>query len=261
MNRAFKILRVIVLAVLVLIAVIVVAVNLFADRAVRVGIETAATRKLNVEVSVSNADLSIMSGKLVLQNLSIGNPPVYQYDKLLVLRNAEIEVEAKSLLSDVVNIRQIGIDHIDVIIEQHSVSENNLHDVLRAASEITDERKKLRIDNLEISDITVKVDLMTNSGQNEPVTLVLSPIRMTNLGRDNKMDIAALLKEIIFAIADSVVEEGIGVLPKDIVGTMTSTLSKTINLGTRIIEGKEDIGKEITEGLKDLLKPGPGIEE
>ena len=251
-----KILRVIVLAILVLIAVIVVAVNLFADHAVRAGIETAATKTLNVEVSVSDVDLSIMAGKLVLQNLSIGNPPVYQHDKLLILRNTEIEVEAKSLLSDVVNIRQIRIDHIDVIIEQHSVSENNLHDVLQTASEITDEWKKLRIDNLEISDITVKVDLMTNSGQTEPITLVLSPIRMTNLGRDNKMDIAALLKKIIFAIADSVVEEGIGVLPTDIVGTMTSTLSKTINLGTRIMEGKEDIGREITEGLKNLLKPG-----
>ena len=221
----------------------------------------SATKTLNVEVSVSDAELSIMSGKLVLQNLSIGNPPVYRHDKLLVLKNTEIEIEAKSLLSDVVNIRQITIDHVDVIIEQHSVSENNLHDVLQAASEITDEWKKLRIDHLEISDITVKVDLMTNSGPTEPVTLVLSPIRMTNLGRDNKMDVSALLKEIIFAIADSVVEEGIGVLPKDIIGTMTSTLSKTINLGTRIIEGKEDIGREITEGLKGLLKPGPGKEE
>jgi len=256
MNKKLKTLRVILLAILILVALIVAAVNLFADHAVRAGIETAATKTLNVEVSVSDVDLSIMAGKLVLQNLSIGNPPVYQHDKLLILRNTEIEVEAKSLLSDVVNIRQIRIDHIDVIIEQHSVSENNLHDVLQTASEITDEWKKLRIDNLEISDITVKVDLMTNSGQTEPITLVLSPIRMTNLGRDNKMDIAALLKKIIFAIADSVVEEGIGVLPTDIVGTMTSTLSKTINLGTRIMEGKEDIGREITEGLKSLLKPG-----
>jgi uncharacterized protein involved in outer membrane biogenesis len=261
MNMTLKILRVIVLAILVLIAVIVIAVNLFADRAVKAGIESSATEALKVEVSVSDVDLSIMSGKLVLQNFSIGNPPVYQHDKLLVLKNTEIEVEAKSLLSDVVNIRQIRIDHIDVIIEQHSVSENNLRDVLQAASEITGEWKKLRIDNLEISEITVKVDLMTNSEQTEPVTLALSPIRMTNLGRDNKMDIAALLKEIIRAIADSVVEEGISVLPTDIVGTMTSTLSKTINLGTRIFEGKEDIGREITEGLRNLLKPAPEKEE
>ena len=261
MAKNFKILRLIVPAILVLTVVIVIVVNLFADRAVKAGIESTATKALNVEVSVSDVDLSILSGKLVLQNFSIGNPPAYQHEKLFVLRNTEIEIEAKSLLSDVVNIRQIRIDHVDVTIEQRSVSENNLHDVVQAASEIKDEWKKLRIDNLEISDITVKVDLMTNSEQTEPVTLVLSPIRMTNLGRDNKMDIAALLKEIILAIADSVVEEGIGVLPTDIVGTMTSTLSKTINLGTRMMEGKDNIGREITEGLKNLLKSGPGKEE
>ena len=260
MTKNLKILRLIVLVILVLIVVFMIAVNFFADSAVKAGIESTATEALKVEVSVSDVDLSIVSGKLVLQNFSIGNPPAYQHDKLLVLRNTEIEVEAKSLLSDVVNIKQIRIDHVDVIIEQHSISENNLHDVLQAASE-TDEWKKLRIDNLEISEITVKVDLMTNSEQIEPVTLVLSPIRMTNLGRDNKMDIAALLKQIILVIADSVVEEGIGVLPTDIVGTMTSTLSKTINLGTRIMEGKEDIGREITEGLRNLLKPEPEKEE
>ena len=256
MTKNLKNLRLIVLVILVLIVVFMIAVNFFADSAVKAGIESTATEALKVEVSVSDVDLSIVSGKLVLQNFSIGNPPAYQHDKLLVLRNTEIEVEAKSLLSDVVNIKQIRIDHVDVIIEQHSISENNLHDVLQAASE-TDEWKKLRIDNLEISEITVKVDLMTNSEQIEPVTLVLSPIRMTNLGRDNKMDIAALLKQIILVIADSVVEEGIGVLPTDIVGTMTSTLSKTINLGTRIMEGKEDIGREITEGLRNLLKLEP----
>jgi len=260
MAKNFKILRIIVLAILVLTVVIVIAVNLFADSAIKAGIESTATKALKVEVSVSNVDLSILSGKLVLQNFSIGNPPAYQHDKLLVLRNTEIEIEAKSLLSDVVNIRQIRIDHVDVMIEQHSASENNLHDVVQAASE-TDEWKKLRIDNLEISDITVKLDLMTNSEQTEPVTLALSPIRMTNLGRDNKMDMAALLKEIMLAIADSIVKEGIGVLPTDIVGSMTSTLSKTINLGTRIMEGKENIGREITEGLRNLLKTSPEKEE
>jgi len=260
MTKNLKILRLILLAILVLIAVFMITVNLFVDRAVKAGIESTATEALKVEVGVSDVDLSIISGKLVLQNFSIGNPPAYQHDKLLVLRNTEIEVEAKSLLSDVVNIRQIRIDHVDVIIEQHSASENNLHDVLQAASE-TDEWKKLRIDNLEISDITVKVDLMTSSGQTEPVILALSPIRMTNLGRDNKMDISVLLKKIIIAIGDSVVEEGIGVLPTDILGSMTSTLSKTINLGTRIMEGKEDIGREITEGLRNLLKSGTEKEE
>lgn len=263
MSKTLKILRDIVLAILVLTAVIVIAVNLFADRAVRAGIESAATRTLNVEVSASDADLSIISGKLVLKNLLIGNPPAYQHDTLLVLKKAEIEVDVKSLLSDVVNIRNIRLDGVDVMIEQQGVSGNNLQDVLEAISDDTEEGegKKLHIDNLEISDITVKVNMIPNSGQAELMTLTLSPIRMTNLGADNKLDTAGLAGEIVLAIANALVEEGIGVLPTDIVGTMTSTLSKTINLGTRIMEGKEDIGREITEGLRNLLKPGPGKEE
>lgn len=263
MNKNLKILRVIVLAILVLTAVIVIAVNLFADRAVKAGIESAASKALNVEVSMSDADLSIVSGKLVLQNLSIGNPPAYKHDKLLVLKNAEIEVNVKSLLSDVVSIREIKLDGVDVMIEQQGVSGNNLHDVLEAISDDTKEGegKKLHIDNLEISDITVKVNLMPNSEQAEPVTLMLSPIRMTNLGADNKLDTAGLAGEIVLAIANVLVKEGIGVLPTDIVGTMTSALNKTINLGTRIMEGKENIGREITEGLRNLLKPRPQKEE
>jgi hypothetical protein len=171
------------------------------------------------------------------------------------LKNTEIEIETKSLLSDVVNMKQIRINDVDVIIEQHSVSENNLQDIVKAVSDSTFEGKNLRVDNLEISDITVKVDLRSDSSQAEPAALKLSPIRMTNLGYDKQLDTAALLKEIIYAIADSIVEEGISVLPTDMLGTITSTLNKTIELGTKIIEGNEDIGSQITEGLKKLLKP------
>ena len=243
------------LAILVLIIVTVVTVNLFANRALKAGIESPVAKALNIEIAVDEVDLSIMGGKLVVKNLSIINPPVYENDELLVLKNTEIEVEAKSLLNDVVNIKQIKINDVNVMIEQRGVSENNLHDIVQAVSDCTYQGKKLRVDNLEISDITVKVDLTTDSEKVEPVTLKLTPIRMTNLGHDNKMDTAALLKKIIYAIADSVVEEGISVLPTDLIGTMTSTLNKTIDIGTKIIEGKENIGKEITEGLRNLFKP------
>jgi uncharacterized protein involved in outer membrane biogenesis len=255
MKKLVKILRIILLVILVVIIVGLIAVNLFADYAVKVGIESPAAKALNIGIAVGDVDLSIIGGKLAVKNLSIKNPPVYQNEELLILRNAEIEVETKSLLSDVVNIKQIKITDVEVIIEQHSVSENNLQDIIQAISESTFEGKMLRVDNLEVSDITVKVDLMPDSEQAGPMAMTLSPIKMMNLGHDNKMDTAALLKKIIYAIADSVVKEGIGVLPKDIVGTMTSTLNKTLGLGTKIMEGKEDIGKNITEAFKNLFKP------
>ncbi|MFZ2148206.1 MAG: AsmA family protein [Sedimentisphaerales bacterium] len=273
MKKPLKALRVILLAILILVLVVVVAVNLFAERAVRVGIENAATKTLNVAVTVSNVDLSIMSGKLALQNLLINNPPGYQHDKLLDLKNAEIEVDVKSLLSDVVNIREIKLDGMDVVLEQRGISGNNLQDVIKAISAGPKDKgepetpgKKLHIDNLEISDVTVQVKLLPVPGKADTVTLKLSPIKMTNLGGDNKLDTAALSGKILLAIANGVAKQGVGVLPKEIVDSIASTLGKTIDLSKGIIEGREgigqeiiksteDVGKGITEGLKGLLKP------
>jgi len=273
LNKTLKVLRVIVLAILILLLIAVVAVNLFADYAVRVGIETAATKTLNVGVSVGNVDLSIMAGKLTLKNLLINNPPGYQHEKLLELKNAKIEVDVKSLLSDVVKIREIKLDGVNVVLEQRGISGNNLQDVIKTISSGQKDKdkpetsgKKLHIDNLEISNIIVKVKLLPVPGKADTVTLKLSPIRMTNLGGDNKLDTAALSGRILLAIANGVAKQGIGVLPKDIVDTITSTLGKTIDLsmgiieggegvGEGIIKGAEDIGKGVTEGLKGLLKP------
>jgi len=242
---------------LILIVIAVLAVNLFADYAVRVGIETAATKTLNVGVSVSNVDLSIMAGKLALQNLLINNPPDYQHDKLLELKNAEIEIDIKSLLSDVVNIKEIKLDGVNVVIEQRGISGNNLQDVITAIRNGSKEGegKSLRVDNLEISNITVQMKLPSFTAQDDTIKFELSTIRMTNLGYDNKLDMADLSGEIVLAIANRVVEQGVGVLPKDIITTLIPTLDKTIDLSTRIIESTEDIGKEITEGIKSLLKP------
>jgi len=273
MKKMLKTLRVIVLAILILLLIAVVAVNLFAGRAVKVGIETAATKTLNVGVSVSNVDLSIMAGKLALKNLLISNPPGYQHEKLLELKNAKIEVEVKSLLSDVVNIKEIRLDGVNVVLEQRGISGNNLQDVIKTISSGQKDKdkpetsgKKLHIDNLEISNVTVKVKLLPIPGKADTIILELSPIRMTNLGGDNKLDTAALSGKILLAIANGVAEQGVGKLPQDMVDTITSTLGKTIDLskgiiegrddiGKEIIKGAEDIGKEVTEGLKGLLKP------
>ncbi len=255
---------------LILIVIAVLAVNLFADYAVRVGIETAATKTLNVGVSVGNVDLSIMAGKLGLQNLLINNPPGYQHDKLLELKSAKIEIDVKSLLSDVVNIKEIKLDGVNVVIEQRGISGNNLQDVIAAihsgSKDGETSGKKLHIDNLEMSNVTVQMKLLPMPGKVDTVTLDLSPIRMTNLGGDNKMDTAALSGKILLAIAHGVAKQGVGVLPKEIVEPITSVLGKTIDLSKGIIEGREgigeeiiksteDIGKGITEGLKSLLKP------
>ena len=122
--------------------------------------------------------------------------------------------------------------------------------------------KKLQIDNLEITNTTVKVKLLPVPGKADTVTLQLAPIKMTNLGSDQKLDMAALSSKILAAIAQGIAEQGAGILPDDMVNTMKSTLAKTAELGKEAVKTGMDLGKgaiktteDLTKGLKGLLKP------
>lgn len=273
MKKLRKILLVILAAIVILAVAVVVFVNLFADRVVKVGIETAATKTLNVGVTINSLDLSILGGKLALQDLIIKNPPGYQHDKLLQLKTANIAVDVRSLLSDVVNIKEIKLDGAEVVLEQRGVSGNNIQDIMKSLPSAPKTEagaqpsgKKLHIDSLELSNITVKAKLLPIPGKADTVTLKLSPIKMTDLGGDNKLDTAALTGKILVAIAKGIAEQGAGILPDDMLGSLKSTLAKTAelgkevlktgeNLGKDVLKNTENLGKELTEGLKDLLKP------
>jgi uncharacterized protein involved in outer membrane biogenesis len=209
-----------------------------------------------------------MAGKLGISNLLINNPPGYQYDKLLELKDTQIEVDVKSLLGNRVNIRKIKLDGVNVVLEQRGITSNNLQDV---AKTISDKRKakgesersgrKLHIDNLEISNVTVKAKLLPVPGKADTITLELDPIVMTDLGSDNKLDMAELSGKILLAIAAGVVDKGTGVLPNEMTSTMKSTLGTTVELGKtatkegkKLLEEGKDSGKELIEGFKGLLK-------
>jgi len=268
MKKVLKALRIVLLAILILVIAALVLIDIFGERAVKMGIEAAATKTLNVGVSIDEVELSIMGGKLGIKNLSINNPVGYQHDKLLELKDGEIQVEVRSLLSDVVNIREIKLDGINLVLEQKGLS-NNLQEIIKtvsARSKAKDEPKKvgkkLHIDNLEITNVVVKVKLLPVPGKIDTISLKLSPIKMTDLGSDNKLDTAALSGKILLALADGVARQGVGVLPKEILDPMKTTLETTLGLGKavskeggKLIEAGKDVGKELVEGFKGLLKP------
>ncbi len=275
MKKVFKSLRGNLLAGVILIVVVLLAINFFVDFALELGIEAAATKTLNVGVSVSEVDLSILGGSLSLENLLINNPPGYQHDKLLTLDKAKVKISTKSLLSDVIRINEINLDGIELVIEQRGIS-NNLNDVIKAipakpedekAPEEAKERpkkagKKLQIDTLEIGNVTVKVKLLPIPGKADTVTLKLAPIRMTNLGEKEHLDTAVLSSKILVAIAEGVAGQGAGVLPQDVVGSMKGELERfkdvsgtLLDEGSKVLKEGKDLGREVTEGIKGLLKP------
>ena len=270
MKNARKILRIVLLVIIVLVVSIVVLIHLFGNSALKAGIETAASKTLSVGVSIDDMDFSILGGRVGFQNLVVDNPPGYEHDKLLEVGNARIAVSIGSLLSDTVNIKEIMFDGVNVVIEQKGITSNNLQDIIKALpkgeaepEDATEKpAKKLHIDNLEITNVTVKAKLLPVPGKADTVTLKLNPIRMTDLGSDEKMDVAKLSSKILLAIATGVAEQGAGKLPKGMTDGMKATLSKATELGKttaeegkKLLEEGKDTGKEIIEGFKGLLKP------
>lgn len=265
MKNPFKILYIILAAVVLLVIVVVVAVALFAGSAVRIGVETAGTKALSVPVALGDADLSILRGKLRLQNLVIDNPPGYQHEKLLEMKDGRVAVDIRSLLTDTVNIKEIKLDGINLVLEQKDLTRNNLSEIIKAIPKGEPKpgqpgekpAKTLRINNLEITNVTVKAKLLPVPGKADTVTLKLDPITMTDLGSDEKMDMAKLSGKIMLAIATGVAKQGAGILPDDMTAAMKDTLGKAAELGKAATEeGKELIeeGKGLIEGVKGLFE-------
>jgi len=262
-----KLVRLIVVVFVVLLLVVAVGVGLFADRALKLGIEAAGSKELGVGVKVGKVNLSILKGAVELKNLSIDNPPGYQHSKLLELENGRIEAQIGSLLTDTVNIKDIKLDGVVVVVEQRGITSNNLQDLISRINagrkkQAQPTGKKLHIDNLEISNITVKVKPLPVPGKLDTITLKLRPIKMTDLGSDRKLDTAALTSKVLVAIAGGVAEQGTGILPDGLVNSVKSELKKAgeltgalIGQGTKILKQGTELGKEVTEGLTGLLRP------
>jgi hypothetical protein len=270
MKSLRKILRIVLLAIVVLIVGIVVLIHFFGSSLLKTGIETAASKVLNVGVKIDDMDFSILGGKVSFQNLIIDNPPGYKHDRLLEVGDARIAVSIGSLLKDTVNIKEIMLDNVNVVLEQRGVTSNNLQDVIKSIpkeeagpeDETKKAAKKLHIDNLELTNITVRVKLLPIPGKKDTVTLKLDPIRMTDLGSDDKLDVAKLSGKILLAIATGVAKQGAGLLPDEMTDAMKTTLGVTIELGktaaeggVKLLEEGADAGKGLIEGVKGLFKP------
>lgn len=266
MKVRYKTISVIILCVIILTLILWGFFYLLGEYLLKAHIETAGAKTLGVAVEVGELQLSIRKGMIGIRNLVVKNPPGYAHKELFVLGKCTINTNVKTLLSDVVHIKELKLENMNLTIEQKVLS-NNLQDVINSLKAKREEAgkpsgKKLRVDTLEITGITVNVKLLPVPGGADTVTLNLDPIRMENLGSDDKLNTGKLAGKITLAIAERVAVQGVEVLPEKMVKTMRSTLGKTIDIGKaaaeegkKILDKGKDVGTGVVEGFKGLLKP------
>jgi hypothetical protein len=256
MKTAGKVLRWI---LIVLAAVIVLGIVVFlvaGNQLLKIGITKGASSALKVPVELESINLSVLGGSVTLKDLVVHNPAGYELPTLMKLGGADVKVNIGSLMSDKVAIDHIILDNVEVTIEQKGMS-TNLNDILKALpksdekasapSEPAQGGKKLYIKTLEINNVAVTAKLLPIPGKSSAVTFKIAPIKMNDLGSDNKLDMAALTSKILTAIAEGVAKQGADLLPSDITGSLKSGLGKTG-------EAVQSTGKKIGEGILGIFK-------
>ena len=261
-KKTKKIIKGILIGLLALILVIVLLFKLYGNQLLRTAIVTGAEKALQVGVRLESIDVKIVAGKVDLKSMEIDNPEGYQHPTFLKLGHAYMDLNVSSLTSDTIEMDMVQLENINLVIEQKGKT-NNLKEILSnlPKSESTEPEpteegaaKNFRIKVLEINNVEVKAKLLPTPGRADTVTLRLKPIRLENLGTKEKIDAADLTAKILKAISKGIAEQGTGILPTEMIGSIGDELGKQ---GEALIKGSKDIGKSATDAVKgigDLFK-------
>ena len=277
--------RKIALTIIIIVVAILLSIEFFGNKGIKMAVEKAASKVLNVAVTLEGVNLKPIAGSLELDNLAVANPEGFETKTLLNMGNAQVKLKTASLLSDTVEIEYIKLDGIDFTLEQKGLT-SNLNTILKSLpkkseTDETDEekettsngsQKKLLIKTLEITNLKVNAKILPIPGQVDVITLNIPDIKKTNIGGDGeeKIDTEALITKIIEWVSNAIAEAGTGVLPADLTGSLNSVLDNlnindisgaTMEEATQIIENATGVGteaidktKEVTEGLQEGLK-------
>ena len=256
-----KIIIGILVGLLVLILAVVLIFKLYGNQLLRTAIVTGAQKALQVDVRLESIDVKVVAGKVDLKNMEIDNPEGYNHPTFLKLGHAYMDLDVPSLMSDTIEMDMVQLENINLVIEQKGKT-NNLKEILSnlPKSESTEPEpepepakegaaKNFRIKGLEINNIEVKAKLLPVPGRADTVTLKIKPIRLEDLGTDEKIDAAGLTAKILKAISKGIAEQGTDVLPTEMIGSIGDELGKQ---GGALLEGSKDIGKSATDAIGGL---------
>lgn len=270
MNKAVKkTLSILGIAVVALVIVGVILFLLFGNKAIKIGIETGGSMAMKTPVSVQSVNLSLLGGSFEMKGLNVKNPSGYNHPDFMNLGKAYVKLNIGSLTKDTVEISKVELDNIQLTLEQKTLTQNNLQEILnnlpkseQAASEKPQPQegkpgKKVVVKELVINGVEVKAKLLPIAGKADTITIKLDPIVMNDLG-DKPIDVAELTSKILKAIAVGVTKQGKDLLPMDMITSIGDNLSETgkqaLEAGQKAMEGAAEQGKGLLEGVKGIFQ-------
>ena len=236
-----------IITILLITVAVVLSFNMSISHIIKSAIETNGAKVLGTDVKLDKVNVSMFTGAVTLDNVTIVNLPGYQLPNFLTMHKANAEVSTGTLLNKKkkIRIKNIELAGINLTVEQKG-SETNLQKIIEAVSKYKFSDRNLWIDELKITDVTITIALPGISGKDNAITFKLQPVTIRNIGKDEDLDTAMVLNKILAVITDKITQKGADIIPKDLLDTLSSALNNSLL----------KLSNDIIKSLKDLFTPG-----
>ncbi|MBX3383753.1 MAG: hypothetical protein KF864_09625 [Phycisphaeraceae bacterium] len=270
-----KIIKWLLIAV-VLVVVLVVAGVFFAisriDAIAKAAIERGGTHATGVQTTLDSAKVGLRAGTFEMSGLRIANPAGFKTEKFFTLGSGGVSVSYDSLQQPVVVLPTLKLSDLTVNLERNEGKTNYkvLLDNLGRTSSGSQpskppaaggEEKKFVVNELEITNVNVRVDMIGLGSVSPAVNVPIERIRLTNVGKgqggvaDSGVTMGQLSGIVIQAVLGAAVDAGGGIIPDDILGDLKGQLTS--------LDGLKNVGVEFVgkagEAARQLQSAGQNI--
>lgn len=263
-------------AVVVALVVVVLAVVYMQRNAiVKKAIEEVGTYVVMAPVTVEKVKLEPLRGEVELFGLHVGNPEGYKTKEAMSVGRVHVKVDMQSLGSDVMRINLIQVEEPHITVEQ-GFSSSNLKQLGENAQRLSSGEEEPATEEEQKAESKMVIDkiLVTNAkvGMSAPVLqgkqldIPLPKVEMNDFGKESEpITTADAINRFIKELYGAILGAGKGIIPDDLMGTMTAgldTLKSGVGSATgAVTDTAGDAGKAVTEGVEktgEALKEGAG---
>jgi hypothetical protein len=233
MARVVKKLLKLFVILLALVVIVAAAALFWIDRLAEAGIEEGGKYALGVETEAEGVDLSLIYGKLTMNDLTVGNPEGdFETPYLMKFGQFSVDLDTSSLLGDVIELDHFKIADLQINIEER-LTAGNARYVIQHVSDLgkrdepsdddddddsapTDDKgKHLRVDRIVIGNTTVRYNVSLLVGKRDE-TIELGEIVLTNVATDGTgVPVEELIRRIVPRILIAVLDKSGDKLPAD----------------------------------------------
>lgn len=264
-----KMLLKIVAVVIVLLIILAVALVFYIDVIAKRIVEESGSSAMGVPVSLDSADVGLTTAKFEMSGLRVANPEGFKTDHFMTLNQGDVNVSAKTLMEDMVELPALNLTGIDLNLERsggkanYDVIMDNLKSHESKEPAPPGEGKRFVIRKVNVNDIKVHLDMMPIGGELTELDLKIDNVTLEDIGSESGTGVvlAQVWDVLLKAIFMAVVEKGAGIIPDDILGDLETGLKELTSLGelgvgfgVGAVEQIGDIGKQLGEGVGEGVK-------